>query len=73
MSEAHITGDAFSGGGGARRGRPDTVRIRQVIEVRSFSGQGTDESPWRIVTQFFDSDGQLLAENDPNFPPEEHF
>lgn len=45
-----------------------TVRSAQVISVirtESRTGAGTEENPNRIVTQYWSTDGELLAVHDP--------
>lgn len=42
----------------------DSAKVIQVIETKSLKGEGTDESPARIVTQYWDFQGNLLAERD---------
>lgn len=45
-----------------------TVRSAQVISVirtESRTGAGTEENPNRIVTQYWSTDGELLAVYDP--------
>lgn len=43
----------------------DTAMVRPVIVTTLLRrGDGTAESPIRIVTQYWDRDGTLLAEND---------
>jgi hypothetical protein len=52
-----------------RRHEPIPMDIARVIEVIETStlrrGKGTDESPIRIVRQYWSLDGELLAEHDP--------
>ncbi len=43
----------------------DSARIIQVIETVSVRGAGTNEDLCRLVTQYWDFEGNLLAENDP--------
>lgn len=43
----------------------DSARIIQVIETKSLRGRGTNEDKCRIVTQYWNFEGNLLAENDP--------
>lgn len=43
----------------------DSARVIQVIETKSIRGTGTNEDLCRIVTQYWDFEGNLLAENDP--------
>lgn len=43
----------------------DSARVIQVIETKSIRGEGTASDLCRIVTQYWDFDGNLLAENDP--------
>ena len=42
-----------------------SARVIQVIKTESLRGEGTQKSLSRIVTQYWDFDGKLLAENDP--------
>ncbi len=43
----------------------DSARVVSVIETRALRGNGTEEDKCRIVTQYWDFEGNLLAENDP--------
>lgn len=53
----------------AQSARPrgtDGAKVIQVIETRSIRGTGLDEKDMcREVRQYWDFDGNLLAENDP--------
>lgn len=49
----------------ARPRGTDSAQVIQVIKTESMRGVGTDEDLCRIVTQYWDFDGNLLAENDP--------
>lgn len=42
----------------------DGARVIQVIETRSCRGNGTKEDPCRVVIQYWNFDGKLLAEKD---------
>lgn len=42
----------------------DSAKVIQVIETHSLCGEGTTKDPCRIVTQYWDFEGNLLAEND---------
>lgn len=42
----------------------DSARVIQVIETKSVRGTGTNEDMCRPITQYWDFDGNLLAEND---------
>lgn len=42
----------------------DIARVIQVIETRAMRGDGTNGDPCRIVRQYWDFDGKLLAEHD---------
>ena len=44
-----------------------SAEVIQVIQTRSKRGEGTKKDPVRIVTQYWDFEGHLLAENDPFF------
>lgn len=41
-----------------------TVRIRQVIELTTTEGEGTEESVIRAVRYYHDLDGTFLARHD---------
>ena len=43
----------------------DSARVIQVVETKTLRGIGTEEDMCRQVTQYWDFDGTLLAENDP--------
>lgn len=43
----------------------DSAKVIQVIKTESARGKGTPGDLSRIVTQYWDFDGVLLAENDP--------
>lgn len=49
----------------ARPRGTDGARVMQVIETRSLRGSGTEEDQCREVKQYWDFEGNLLAENDP--------
>lgn len=49
----------------ARPRGTDSARVIQVIVTESLRGEGTGEDLCRIVTQYWDFKGNLLAENDP--------
>jgi len=42
----------------------DGARVIQVIETEAMRGAGTEDDPCRIVHQYWDFDGNLLAEAD---------
>lgn len=48
----------------ARARGTDSAQVIQVIKTESLRGEGTKEDPCRIVTQYWDFDGNLLAESD---------
>ena len=50
--------------GATRPGGTDGARVIRVIETKSLRGIGTEEDPARIVTQYWDFKGNLLAEAD---------
>lgn len=57
--------------------RPDgtkSARVIQVIETKANRGLGTEEDPVRVVTQYWDFEGNFLAEMDVehNIPIIEH-
>lgn len=41
------------------------VRVIRVIETRAIRGSGTEEDPVREIVQYWDFEGNLLAEHDP--------
>lgn len=43
---------------------PRSVRVVKVIEVVIATGAGTDEDPFKLVTEFWDQKGELLAQRD---------
>lgn len=43
----------------------DSAQVIQIIETRALRGSGTKEDPHRIITQYWNFEGMLLAENDP--------
>ena len=49
----------------ARPRGTDSAQVIQVIVTTSLRGEGTDEDLCRMVTQYWDFDGNLLAEQDP--------
>ena len=49
----------------ARPRGTDEARIICVIETKSLRGEGTETDKCRIVTQYWDLNGNLLAESDP--------
>ena len=47
--------------------RPNGVKgakVTQVIETKAMRGLGTEKDPARVVTQYWDFDGNFLAEMD---------
>lgn len=51
--------------GTQRRSMVNSVKIIQVIEVKSVMGEGVDYDPMREVVQFFNMEGKILATYDP--------
>lgn len=45
---------------------PQKVELIEVIHTEAARGDGTEENPVRIVHQYWDKAGNLLAENDKN-------
>lgn len=43
---------------------PEKVEMIEVIHTEATRGEGTNENPVRVVHQYWDKDGKLLAEND---------
>lgn len=50
--------------GDSRPRGTDSARIIHVIETKSLRGVGTEQDKCRIVTQYWDFHGNLLAESD---------
>ena len=42
----------------------NSAKVIQVIETTAKRGLGTEKDPVRIVTQYWDLNGQFLAESD---------
>ena len=42
----------------------DSARVISIIETKALRGTGTEGDPCRIVKQYWDFEGNLLAEND---------
>ncbi|MBR3785985.1 MAG: carboxypeptidase [Firmicutes bacterium] len=40
----------------------DSAKVIMVIETKALSGEGTEKDPARVVTQYWDLEGNLLAE-----------
>ena len=40
----------------------DSARVTQLIETRSIEGRGTPDDPCRVIIQYWETDGNLLAE-----------
>ncbi len=49
----------------ARPRGTDSAKVIQVIVTKSLCGDGTNEDPCRTVLQYWDFEGNFLAENDP--------
>ncbi len=49
----------------ARPRGTDSARVIQVIVTEAIKGLGTEKDMCRTVTQYWDFEGNLLAENDP--------
>lgn len=49
----------------ARPRGADSARVIPVIETKSIRGEGTHDDLCRLVIQYWDFEGNLLAENDP--------
>ena len=49
----------------ARPRGTDSARVIKVIETKSLRGRGTHEDVCREVKQYWDFEGNLLAEYDP--------
>lgn len=49
----------------ARPRGTDKARVIEVIETQSLCGYGTENDPCRILRQYWDFNGKLLASSDP--------
>lgn len=47
----------------------DSARLVTLIETKAIQGYGTDDDPVRLKTQFWDFDGNLVAEIDSDDRP----
>ena len=47
----------------------DSARLVTLIETRAIQGYGTDDDPVRTKTQFWDFNGNLIAEIDSDTRP----
>ena len=43
---------------------PDSVKVISVVEVKAKRGRGIEGDPVREITQYWDMDGNFLAERD---------
>lgn len=48
----------------ARPRGTDNAKVIKVIQTKSLLGRGTKEDPVRLIYQYWDFKGKLLAEND---------
>ncbi len=48
----------------ARPRGTDSAKVIQVIKTEALRGEGTEDDLCRMVTQYWDFEGNLLAEND---------
>lgn len=55
----------------ARPRGTDKAKVIQVIVTEALRGEGTKTDVCRCVMQYWDFDGRLLAENDPNLKEKE--
>lgn len=49
----------------ARPRGTDSAKVIQVIQTEALRGSGSEDDMCRIVRQYWDFDGNLLAESDP--------
>lgn len=49
----------------------NSVKVVQVVEVKSLAGDGEKASPMYEVTEYYSFDGQLLARHNPTKPDKE--
>lgn len=43
----------------------ESARLITIIEVKAVIGTGTKEDPSRVITQYWDFEGNLLSQVDP--------
>lgn len=53
--------------GAAMKGRSKNASLIEVIMVQTCVGEGTEQNPNRIITEYWSKEGRLLAVNDPCF------
>lgn len=46
------------------RSKINSIKVIKAIQIDSFVGEGTNESPIRSITEYFDLKGNLLAKGD---------
>lgn len=51
---------------GAAIGVNKSARLIEVIAVQACTGEGTEQNPNRIITEYWSKEGTLLAVNDPH-------
>ena len=64
MNEQHFINEANQINKSIRPRGTDSARVISVIETKSLRGRGTEDDVSRIVIQYWDFEGNLLAEND---------
>ena len=47
--------------------RSRSVKVVEVVQVVTTKGNGTDEDPNRVITEYWSLDGELLAVVDPKY------
>ncbi|GAC42780.1 membrane carboxypeptidase [Paenibacillus popilliae ATCC 14706] len=47
-----------------------SARVVHVLETKALRGRGTEKDPFRVVTQYWDLDGNLLAESEGPHEPD---
>lgn len=47
------------------KAKSGSAQVIEVIEVKTTAGKGTETDPYRIITEYWSKDGQLLAVSDP--------
>ena len=59
-----MEGESMELNGNARPRGTDSAKMISVIETRSLRGKGTESDKCRIVVQYWDFEGNLLAEKE---------
>lgn len=49
----------------------NSAKVIPVIRTESLFGEGTEKDPARLIAQYWDFNGRLIATEDPAFPDRE--